>query len=97
MDESHVTCWSHISDRMSDKLEDRQGDMLSHITMETQGIKVLEQQLTDGEEERAPPLVRRRQLSTWSHTKLEPALFVLLLLLHLLLLFFSYSCRPGGS
>lgn len=31
-------------------LEDRLGDMLSRIAMETQEIKELEQQLTDGEE-----------------------------------------------
>lgn len=42
-----------MSDSMSEKtseMEDRLDDMLSRIAMETQEIKELEQQLTDGEE-----------------------------------------------
>ena len=44
---------AQLLDRMSGKqseLEGRLDDMLSRIAMETQEIKELEQQLTDGEE-----------------------------------------------
>lgn len=49
--QAHVT--ARLLDRMSGKqseLEGRLDDMLSRIAMETQEIKELEQQLTDGEE-----------------------------------------------
>lgn len=50
-------------------MEDRLGDMLTRIATETQEIKELEQQLTDGEE-----LTDQSEgLWRWIHTKLQAA------------------------